>query len=114
LPDAALVVEHIKGYEALSDCYRFEIVCLSSSAHFELKQLIGEQVTLRLLLADGRSYRHWHGMVMGASVLGSDGGVARYSIVMEPWLACLHQTRNSRVFQDMTVQDTASELSRHS
>ncbi|MDB5800154.1 MAG: Rhs element Vgr protein, partial [Rhodocyclales bacterium] len=31
LPDAALVVEHINGYEALSDCYRFEITCLSSS-----------------------------------------------------------------------------------
>ncbi len=110
LPDAALVVERFHGVEAISTCFRFDIDCLSSSAHLELKQLIGEQVTLRLLLADGRSTRNWHGVVLQAAQLGADGGLARYRLTVEPWFACLRQVRNSRLFQDKNVQQIAEEV----
>ncbi|MEC5384233.1 type VI secretion system Vgr family protein [Uliginosibacterium sp. H3] len=110
LPDAALVVERFHGTEAISSCYRFEIDCLSSSAHLELKQLLGEQVSLRLLLADGRSHRSWHGIVLQAAQLGADGGLARYRLTVEPWFACLRQVHNSRIFQDKTAQQIVEEV----
>ncbi|MDB5800644.1 MAG: Rhs element Vgr protein, partial [Rhodocyclales bacterium] len=110
LPDAALVVETMHGREALSAPYSFEIDCLSSSIHFELKRFIGEEVTLRVLLADGRSHRNWHGLVTAASQLGGDGGLARYRLVIEPWFAYLRPRRNSRIFQDKTAQDIVSEV----
>ncbi|HSD40074.1 MAG TPA: type VI secretion system Vgr family protein [Rhodocyclaceae bacterium] len=110
LPDAALVVERFHGTEAISACYRFEIDCLSSSAHLELKQLLGEQVSLRLLQADGRSHRSWHGIVLQAAQLGADGGLARYRLTVEPWFACLGKVHNSRIFQGKTVQQIAEEV----
>ena len=52
LPATALVVEKFSGREAISELFRFDIDCLSTSVNFELKNLIGEEVTLRLLQAD--------------------------------------------------------------
>jgi len=90
LPDAALLVERFTGREAISESFRFEIDCVSTNAYFDLKPLLGEEVTLRLLQADG-SKRSWHGYVTQAMQLGADGGLARYRLVMESFLAFLAQ-----------------------
>lgn len=100
LPDAALMVERFHGREAVSELFRFEIDCVSTNAFFELKSLIGEEVTLRVLLADGDK-RAWHGYVTEAMQLGADGGLARYRLIMEPWLAFLGKRYDNRVYQDM-------------
>lgn len=113
LPDAVLVAERFHGKEALSTCYAFDIDCLSSNAHLELKQFIGEELTLRLLLADGRSHRQWHGLVTRAAQLGADGGLARYRLTLSPWLSLLAHRRTSRIFQDKTVEEIVSEVFAH-
>lgn len=110
LPEASLLVEQMRGREAVSEDFCFEIQCLSASAHLELKTLIGEELTLRVLLADGRSTRSWHGIVTAASLLGSDGSLARYGLCLEPWTAGLAQRRNSRIFQDKSIEDVVREV----
>ncbi|HJV25911.1 MAG TPA: type VI secretion system Vgr family protein [Aromatoleum sp.] len=100
LPDTALVVERFGGREALSEPFRFEVDCVSTNAHLALNPLLGEEVSLRLLLADG-SGRRWHGYVTEAMQLGADGGLARYRLVIEPWLAFLRQRRDCRLYQDV-------------
>lgn len=106
---AALLVERFSGREALSELFRFEIDCLSTSAHFELKALINQEVTLRLLLANG-SFRAFHGMVIAAQHLGSDGSLARYRLVLGPWMHRLAQRRDSYVFQDKSVLEIVEEI----
>src|SRR5450830_465588 len=59
LPDS-LVVESFTGYEAVNALFSFDIQALSVSASIDLKPFIGEEITLRLLQADG-SKRAWHG-----------------------------------------------------
>ena len=109
LPESALVVERLSGREAISELFRFEVDCLSGNAHFELKQLLGEEITLRLLQADG-SLRNWHGYVTEAMNLGADGGLARYRLVVEPWLAFCAQRRDCYQFQDKDVLGIAEEM----
>ena len=109
LPDAALIVERFNGREAISESYRFEIDCVSTNAYFDLKPLIGEEITLRLLQADG-SKRSWHGYVTQAMQLGADGGLARYRLIMEPFLAFLAQRRDCYLFQDKTVIDIIGQI----
>jgi type VI secretion system secreted protein VgrG len=109
LPEAALLVERFSGREAVSENFRFDIDCLSTNAHFDLKTLVGEEITLRLLQADG-SKRSWHGYVTDALQLGADGGLARYRVVMEPWLAFLEQRRDNYLFQDKTVLGILSQI----
>jgi type VI secretion system secreted protein VgrG len=83
-----------QGFELILDA-------VSTSAYLPLKSLIGEQMTVGLRQADGR-YAPWHGYVTEAAQLG-DGGLARYRLVMAPWLAALQLRRDSFVFQDKTV-----------
>lgn len=109
LPDAALIVERFSGREAISGSFRFEIDCVSTHAHFDIKPLLGEEVTLRLLQADG-SKRSWHGYVTQAMQLGADGGLARYRLIMEPFLAFLAQRRDCYLFQDKTVIDIVGQI----
>ncbi|WP_027458417.1 type VI secretion system Vgr family protein [Dechloromonas agitata] len=109
LPDAALLVERFTGREAISESFRFEIDCISTNAHFDLNPLLGEEITLRLLQADG-SKRSWHGYVTQAMQLGADGGLARYRLVMESFLAFLTQRRDCYLFQDKTVIDIAGQI----
>ncbi|KAA3653745.1 MAG: type VI secretion system tip protein VgrG [Proteobacteria bacterium] len=102
LPDAALVVERFIGTEAISTPFHFTIDCLSTHAYFDLNALIGEEITLRLLLADGHA-RTWHGYVTQALQLGGDGGLARYRLIAEPWLALLGQRIDCAILQDVDV-----------
>lgn len=97
----ALVAERISGRESISECFAFEIDCVAPSAHFELKGLIGEPLTLRLIQADGT--RAWHGYATRAAFLGADGGLARYRLTLNPWLSFLSRRRNTLIFQDKTA-----------
>ncbi|TCV90684.1 type VI secretion system Vgr family protein [Sulfurirhabdus autotrophica] len=108
LPET-LVVERFSGREAVNELFCFNIEALSVSTQLDLKQFIGEEITLWLLQADG-SRRAWHGYCTEAAWLGADGGVARYSLKLEPFLAFLKLRRDSFIFQDKNVQDIVTEL----
>lgn len=95
-----LVVERFTGHEAVCADFRFEIDCLSTSAFIDPLGLVGQAVSLRLRRADG-SHRHWHGHCTRIAPLGSDGGLARYRLTMEPWTAFLRLRRNALVFQGL-------------
>ncbi|MCE1239529.1 MAG: type VI secretion system tip protein VgrG [Azonexaceae bacterium] len=109
LPDAALIVERFSGREALSEPFRFDIDCISTNAHFELDALNATEVTLLLLQADG-SKRAWHGYVTHAMQLGADGGLARYRLVVESFLAFLDHRWDCYLFQDKTVVDIVGQI----
>jgi type VI secretion system secreted protein VgrG len=102
LPALALLPEHVVLRESVSQPFELVLDCVSTSAQFELKQVLGEQMTVSLKHADG-SYVPWHGYVTQAAQLGSDGGLARYRLTMGPWLAWLGLRRDSFVFQDKTA-----------
>jgi type VI secretion system secreted protein VgrG len=109
LPAAALLVEKFTGQESMSNLFRFDIDCLATSANFELKQLVNQEVTLRILLTNG-SNRSFHGIVTNAKQLGSDGSLTRYRLTLAPWMVRLTQRRDNYVFQDKTVLDIIEEV----
>jgi len=86
-----------------------ELDCLSTNAHLELKALMGEQVTLRLMQADG-TWRNWHGYVVRAAQLGSDGGLGSYRLQLAAFTHWLKQRRDTRIFQDATSADIISAV----
>jgi type VI secretion system secreted protein VgrG len=102
LPELALIPERLVLREAVGQPFEMVADCLSTSRHFELKQLIGEQLTVSLLQSDG-AYAPWHGYVFEAAQLGADGGLARYRLVMRPWLSFLAERMDSFVYQDQSA-----------
>ena len=110
IPDAAaLIVERVRGDEAVNAPFRFEIDCLSTSVELELKSFIGEPVKLGLLKAEG-THRYWHGHVSEAAYLGADGGLVRYRLTMSPWTSYLELRRDSFIFVDKTAEEIVGEV----
>lgn len=107
-----LVAETLTGTESLSDGgFRLDLTALSNDAHIPLKALLGQPVTLRLQTALSREQpRLWHGHVTGATYLGANGGMARYGLTVEPWLAFLRQRHDSFAYQDRTVFDIVESI----
>ncbi|MEO8155565.1 MAG: type VI secretion system Vgr family protein [Rhizobacter sp.] len=122
LPSATLVVERAQWHENVSGLgpdaspqasplapLLAMVDCLSTSAQLELKALIGEQMSLRLMCADGH-YRTWHGYVAQAAQLGSDGGLARYRLQLVAFTHLLGLRRDSRVFLGQRADEIISTV----
>ncbi|WP_374587955.1 type VI secretion system Vgr family protein, partial [Ideonella dechloratans] len=109
LPALNLVATRLVMREAEGQGFELILDAVSTSAYLSLKTLIGEQMTVGLRQADG-TYAPWHGYVTEAAQLGSDGGLARYRLVMAPWLDFLKLRRDSFVFQDMTVTQILDDV----
>ncbi|MCG2598722.1 MAG: type VI secretion system Vgr family protein, partial [Achromobacter sp.] len=112
LGENRLVAETLSATEQLSGgAYRLEITALSDDAHIPLKALMGQPVTLRLQTAlDREQPRLWHGHATAVRFLGANGGLARYGLTVEPWLAFLRARRDSFAYQDKAVIDIVDSI----
>lgn len=91
--------------------FKFEVLALSTNAHLRLKDLIGQPVRIDLLTAQSATtLRPFHGHVTAFALLGSDGGLARYKLTIEPWLSFLAHRQDAWVFQDKTVIEIVDEV----
>ncbi|WP_447921876.1 type VI secretion system tip protein TssI/VgrG [Achromobacter aegrifaciens] len=107
--DAALAVERMHLREGVSELYALTLDCLASTAELDLQALLGREISVSLLLADG-GRRQWHAVVEGVDALGADGGLARYRLHAAPWLAALGLRRDSFLFQEKSVTDILTEI----
>jgi len=105
----ALTVERMQLREGVSELFALTLDCLASSAELDVEPLLGKEISVGLLLADG-SRRLWHAVVEGVDSLGADGGLARYRLHAAPWLATLRLRRDSFLYQDKPVTDILSEV----
>lgn len=105
LGDDVLLAESLHGEEAIDTGYRLRVSALSTDAGLPLKSLLGQPVLLELLAGPFQGVRPFHGHVTAAETTGANGGLARYTLTIEPWTAFLALGRDSRVFQDKTIVD---------
>ncbi|MFC3552429.1 type VI secretion system Vgr family protein [Lysobacter cavernae] len=112
-----LVAETLDGVEALAPSpgagagFRLQLTALSVDAHIDLAELLGQPVLLELLTAESAHERRpFHGHVSAFERLGSNGGLARYRLVIEPWLAFTRQRLDSYVFQDLSVVEIVESV----
>lgn len=99
-----LLAESVQGEEGLSAGFSFTITALSLDASLSLRSLLGQPALLELLTVDG-SCRPFHGHLAMVEQSGANGGLARYTLMLEPWTAFLSRNRDSRVFLAMTVRE---------
>lgn len=104
IPEDTLLPWKLTGSEAINEGYRFELTCLSASAHLELKGLIGQPVEVSIL-TDSGDYRPLSGWVRRIIQDDADGGMGRYVLVIEDLFSLLQLRVNNRVFQSITAKD---------
>ena len=109
--DESLPAQQIRGIEGLSTPYGYEVTCQSPDSGIESKKLMGLPAQIGILTAEagGPNKEEMEvvrcGLVTRVQALGSDGGFARYRLLVEPPFALLRHRRMSRVFQDTSVPD---------
>ncbi|MEN5206957.1 type VI secretion system Vgr family protein [Stenotrophomonas terrae] len=108
-PHDGLVVERFEGQESICGGLRLQIDCLSTDAFLDVDPWLEQPLTLQLRTAGG-SLRQWHGLCTEVAQLGSDGGLARYQLVLEPWTALLRLRRNAVIFQDMDIRGICERI----
>ncbi len=100
-----LLAECVRGEESISGAYTFTVSTLSANASLSLRSLLGQPALLELLTTSGSSPRSFHGHITAVEMNGSNGGMARYTLALQPWLVFLGHGRDSRIFQDVSVFD---------
>ena len=101
-PDV-LLAECVRGEEGICSPYTFTISVLSLDAAIPLRSLLGKPALLELLTATADVRRPFHGYITAAEACGSNGGMARYELTLQPWTVFVGLGRDSRVFHDKTV-----------
>ncbi|MCX4164572.1 MULTISPECIES: type VI secretion system tip protein TssI/VgrG [Paraburkholderia] len=108
-----LVLTDFQCSEGLCSLFDIRLGLASRDATIELKQLIGQPVTISLQLTaalGSDSARYFNGYVTQFGHSGTDGGLATYTATVQPWLWMLSRRFDSRIFQDKSAQDILSEV----
>lgn len=104
-----LLAHRVTAVEALSEPFCLMAECVSADSFIALTWLMGSSAQISVLLADG-SERIISGIITRAEHLGSNGGMARYGLQIEPALVALKQRRNSRTFQDKNTLEIVQTI----
>jgi len=110
-----LLLARFNGQEGLSEMFYFDMDLFSEQQSIVFKDIIGENVTISITLADG-SKRFFNGLISrfsqehGSSDTKDKLQSSYYSATMVPWLWLLTRTSNSRIFQNLSVPDIVEKV----
>ena len=93
----------LRGEEALSRPFRFELEFACDDSSIDLAGLLGTAMTVELDVVGGK--RWFHGLVSRCAFAGHEGNEARYRATLRPWLWFLSRTADCRIFQEQTAPD---------
>jgi type VI secretion system secreted protein VgrG len=103
-----LRLQALHMHEAVSQPYELSLELAAEDADVDYADLLGEALGVRLTHPDGRE-RHFHGLVAHVEAAGSQGRLALFRAAVRPALWFLHQSVDSRIFQNRSVPDIVIE-----
>ena len=99
-----LLLQALQGQEGISTLFHFDLELLSENDAIAFDTIVGQPVTIRLLLSAERE-RYIHGFVSRFAQSGNDERFTYYHAEVVPWLWFLTRTTDCRIFQDRSVPD---------
>jgi len=101
----------MRGREALSQLFEFEVDMVSPSFNLDLKKLLGTSLTIEV--TDGGAPRFLNGTVVRFDLVGRANETGRhyvYRALVQPWLWYLTRTTDCRIFQNKSVPEVLDEV----
>ncbi|UHD16102.1 type VI secretion system Vgr family protein [Thiocapsa bogorovii] len=111
LGDDVLLLRGMTATEELGRLFEYELDLISDVIDVKHEDLLGQSVTVRLDLLDGKQ-RYFNGIVNRFSQVGFDGDLAVYQATLVPWTWFLTRTADCRIFQEQTVPDIVKAIFR--
>lgn len=102
-------VTALEGREAISELFRYEVVCRAETSGRAPRDLIGAEASITLFDGFGQE-RPVHGIVAEAEQRAVEDGSAILRIEIRPHVWPLALGEGCRVFQDLTVQEIVEQV----
>jgi type VI secretion system secreted protein VgrG len=109
LGDDVLLFRGMSAREEMSRLFEYRLDLLSSRDDISVDDILGKNVTVKLLLPDD-SIRYFNGYVTRFAQAGMYGRYVRYVATVRPWLWFLTRTADCRIFQEMKVPDIIKQV----
>ncbi len=110
LGEEALQLRQFSGSEGVGQLFAYDLTLFSNDNEIDANELLGENVNIQLVLADGE-YRYFNGYVSQFAYINqAEDGQAVYRAVVSPWLWFLTRTADCRIFQDMSVLEIVKSV----
>ena len=110
-----LMLAGLHGSEGISRIFSFELALTSENPNISFADIVGKNVTVAVVLADGRE-RYFNGLIsrfaqgLGSGDTGGDPRFFHYRATMAPWTWLLTRTADSRIFQNISVPDIIDKV----
>jgi type VI secretion system secreted protein VgrG len=111
LGEDVLVLRGMTGSEELGRMFEYQLSLVSDDHSIKAKDILGQNVTIRLDLADDKK-RYFNGFVSRFAQSGRSPTHASYQATIRPWLWFLTRRADCRIFQDMTVPEIVKKVFR--
>ncbi len=112
LGDDAFVLLEFSGHEAISQLFSYQLDMIAENGTEVLfEKLLGNKISFGVKGVDTKvEPRHFSGICMQMSQLGSDTEYTRYQMTVAPRSWLLTQIVRSRIFQQMTIPDILKQV----
>ncbi len=105
-----LLLQGFTGREGISRLFSFHLDLLSEKNDINFKDIIGQQVPIKVLLSDGSTERYFNGFVSRFAQSGAGSQLTNYQMEVVPWLWFLTRIADCRIFQNMTIPDIIQKV----
>lgn len=109
LGEDVLLLTSFHGEERISQPFFFEVDVLSEDPEVDGTALLGKPLSVTMELGE-RGTRLFHGLVRRFTQRGGRGDLTSYRAEIVPWLWFLGLSRESRIYQDMSVPDIVAAV----
>jgi type VI secretion system secreted protein VgrG len=104
-----LLLRQMRGTEALSQPFEWDLDLLSAQGDIDGDKLLGQKVCIVQTLPNGQQ-RFFHGYVTEFSQQGWAQRTYEYRAMVRPWYWLLTRTADCRIFQELTVPQIFEEV----
>src|SRR5579864_4675968 len=105
-----LILQGFTGREGISQLFKFNLDLISDNNAVDFKDIIGQNVTIRVLLSDGSNERYFNGVVSRFAQSGATTHLTNYQMEVVPWLWFLTRYSDCRIFQKMFIPDILKKV----
>jgi len=105
-----LLLQGFTGSEGISQPFRFDCDLLSEQDSISFTDIIGQRVTISILLADGSTQRYINGFVSQFSQGASESNFFHYQMQIVPSLWFLTRNTDCRIYQNVSIPEILQEV----
>jgi len=110
LGDDKFLLLSFSGHEGISQLFHFHLDMLSEDPAINFDDMIGQNVSFSVRLADPDKARYFNGYVSRFAQLPGQHRLAHYEAEVVPWLWFLTRAADCRIFQNKSVPDIVEKV----